>query len=89
MIVVLPADANQLLADRARVELCRHLPRTPGRAAAAQLHIALATTKTIDGARKAIRGFGTEQTQDAALCLLHRLAVALADDSPRENREGD
>ena len=43
---------------------------------------ALTETSTIDGARRALAGFATEQVQADALELLHRLAAELAKDVP-------
>jgi hypothetical protein len=51
----------------------QHLPRTPGRRAAAALWVALNTTHSTDAARRALATFGTADTQAAAATLLDRL----------------
>lgn len=86
MIVTLPADANDQFARLAVAEARRHPARTPAKRAAGHLYAALVTTTSIDGARQAVRTFGDEATQDAALHLLSHLAAMVARHaSPQEN----
>lgn len=64
---------NEQLAELARARAERHPPRTPERRAAAALYIALADTRTLDAARRALSTFGTPQTRADATALLRSL----------------
>jgi hypothetical protein len=64
---------NTTLADQAAALAERHEPRTPGRRAAAALHVALLTTSTTDGARRALGTLRDADTAAAALALLAEL----------------
>lgn len=77
MIVTIAAADAATLAELARLEAERHAPRTPERRAAAALHTAFITTKTIDGAKTALAGFAAPAVVADALQLLHRLAITL------------
>ena len=74
--MLISIDAEQL-AELVLAEGQRHAPKTPQRRAAGALYVALTETSTIDGARRALAGFATEQVQADALELLHRLAAEL------------
>jgi hypothetical protein len=67
------------LADRARQVASQHAPRTPERRAAAALHTALITTKTIDAARRALDTFGDPATRAAARQLLDQIEQETTD----------
>jgi hypothetical protein len=60
---------NADLAERARQLAGQYMPRTPERRAAAALYVALADTKTPDGARRAL-AFADKTTRTDALVLL-------------------
>jgi hypothetical protein len=83
MIVTIPADAGDILAELAAAEAERHPPRTRERRAAAHLWTSIVTTTSIASARTAIASFGTPHVQASALELLHRLAAALTT-TPKE-----
>lgn len=63
---------NEQLAELARERAERYSPRTPERRAAAALYVALADTRTSDGARRAL-AFADKPVRDVALVLLRRL----------------
>lgn len=72
--MIVAVDAEQLAAE-VFAEAQRHPARSPERRAAAHLWASLITSPTIDAARRAIRTFGSEQTQRDALEVLGRLAT--------------
>lgn len=78
--MIVTVDAEQLAAA-VFAEAQRHPARTPERRAACHLWSALITSATIDAARRAVRTFGTKETQTAALELLGRLAAELRAES--------
>lgn len=67
-------DREQLVV-LARIETHRFPPRTRERRAAASLAVALADTKTIDAAKRALATFTDPRTQADALDLLDRLTA--------------
>lgn len=81
MIVSLPDDAVGRLVDLALAEAERHRPQTRERRAAAALMVALADTKSVSAARKALAGFCDKRTRDDALALLGRLVASHPDSS--------
>jgi hypothetical protein len=74
---------NEHLAELARERAQRYAPRTPERRAAAALYVALADTKTPDGARRVLASVD-RAVRDAALVLLRRLERATTEAAARE-----
>jgi len=71
---------NERLAELARERAARYPSRTPERRAAAALYVALADTRTPEGARRAL-SFASQSVRADALALLRiiqREAEALA-----------
>ena len=66
--------SNDTLAARAADLAGQHEPRTPGRRAAAALHVALVTTRTPDAARRALATVRDPATRAAAITILDQLA---------------
>jgi hypothetical protein len=85
--VIISVDAEQL-AGRVFAEAQRHPARSPERRAAAHLWSALITSPSIALAKRAVRTFGGEQTQTAALALLGRLVAELANGVGQSATEG-
>jgi hypothetical protein len=62
------------LRDRGR-HIARQLPpRTATRRAVVAMVVALTSSSSLDSARRALRTFGSEQTQTAAAAILDKLA---------------
>jgi hypothetical protein len=79
--VIVTVDPGQL-ADLAHIEAKRHKPCTPERRVASALYVALTTTTSIDGAKRALAGFAAPDVEAAAIELLHRLAITVAGSAP-------
>jgi hypothetical protein len=77
---VIVADDLEQLAELAALEAERHAARTAGRRVASHLWVALTVppAASLDAAHRAIRSFGDNQTQAAALELLERIAAGRA-----------
>ena len=73
MLTIDVGGGNKDLAERAARVVRQHPHRSPGRRAAAMAWAALMTTKTPDGARRALATFGDPATRAAAAALLGQL----------------
>lgn len=71
------ADDLEQLAELVALEAEHHPVRTPERRAASHLWVALTVppSASLDAAHRAIRSFGDNQTQAAALELLDRITA--------------
>lgn len=82
MILNVTITSDQLAA-LAHDEAMRHASRTPERRAASALWTALITTSSVDSAKRALGGFVPGDVEQAAIRLLHRLAITAREGTER------